>query len=140
MKGNESEADTTKVFSAKQRSMSRRNAAKVAQSMSEAQQQAKMREIGSHVAAATTVSPEQQQAAVKAAMVHAWRGVSSTHDLTHLGTLCHSFRHLLLTPGSQRRIGKLQEGMQLTVNPEIHLRASCRSVLVIFTLSDRSFD
>jgi len=82
MKGNDSEADSTAVFSAKQRSTSRRNAAKIAHSMSEAQRQAEMREIGSHMAAATTVSPEQQQAAVKAAMVHAWRGVSGTHDLT----------------------------------------------------------
>jgi len=88
MKGNESEAATTNVFSAKQRSTSRQNAAKIAHSMSEAQRQAKVREIGSHIGAATTVSPEQQQAAVKAAMVHAWRGVSCVHSPipTHLDT------------------------------------------------------
>ena len=82
MKVNESESATANVFSAKQRSTSRRNAGKIAHSMSEAQRQAKMREIGSHIAAATTVSPEQQQAAVKAAMAHAWRGVSASHGLS----------------------------------------------------------
>ena len=78
IKGNESEPASNDVVSAKQLGVSRSAAAKVAQSMAEAQRQADLSAVGSQSAseAATTMSPQKQQAAVKAAMVHAWRGVS----------------------------------------------------------------
>ncbi len=83
MKGNASESVIEEVISAKQLGMSRSAAAKVAHTMSEEQQKAKSAVIASQSAsgAAATASSDQQQAAVKAAMVHAWRGVSCAVDI-----------------------------------------------------------
>lgn len=78
MKGNVSEPVTGDAVGAKQLGSSRNAAAMVAQIMSEERQQAKLEALASQSAsgAATKASPSQQQAAVKAAMVHAWQGVS----------------------------------------------------------------
>ena len=83
MKGNASESAIDGVVSARQLGMSRSAAAKVAHMMSEEQQRAKSAVIASQSAsgAAATASPDQQQAAVKAAMVHAWRGVSCAANI-----------------------------------------------------------
>ena len=80
---NESESARGQIVSAKQLGMVRSEAAKVARFMADAQRQAKANAEGGHSAggAAMAMSPKQQQAAVKAAMVHAWRGVSCLHDL-----------------------------------------------------------